>query len=226
MRRPVKAQFSVVRSKSTGSRIFQQNSCIYYKFNSWWKKLSLFNPLIHKVCFLVQLPMHAAWRWQQQQQQRYNYDYFNTESSLNFNVQSGLQYLTWRLHQLPFIGSPLPLSFITEQTYGIKDFELGLCDRAIGDGDKTQTLASRICRLHVMPRISALFAPVEEALLATFLPALFGGDDVDGHLRALTCLPVKFSGLGIPDPVPSTPNNLQNSQVACSLLIFALQTRS
>ena len=148
MRRPVKAQFSVVRSKSTGSRIFQQNSCIYYKFNSWWKKLSLFNPLIHKVCFLVQLPMHAAWRWQQQQQQRYNYDYFNTESSLNFNVQSGLQYLTWRLHQLPFIGSPLPLSFITEQTYGIKDFELGLCDRAIGDGDKTQTLASRICRLH------------------------------------------------------------------------------
>ena len=80
--------------------------------------------------------------------------------------------------------------------------------------------------MHVMPRISALFAPVEEALLATFLPALFGGDDVDGHLRALNCLPVKFSGLGIPDPVPSTPNNLQNSQVACSLLIFALQTRS
>ena len=130
----------------------------------------------------------------------------------------------WRLHQLPSIGSPS--SFITEQTYGIKDFELGLCDRAIGDGDKTQTLASRICRLRVMPRISALFTPVEEALLATFLPVLFGGDDVDGHLRALTCLPVKFSGLGIPDPVPSTPNNLQNSQVACSLLIFALQTRS
>ena len=59
-----------------------------------------------------------------------------------------------------------------------------------------------------------------------FLPALYGGDDVTEHLRALTCLPVKFYCLKILDPVSTAPINLENSRSACYLIILALQKRS
>ena len=77
----------------------------------------------------------------------------------------------------------------------------------------------------VTPGIDDLFAPVEAALTNKFLPALYGGDDVTEHLHALTCLPVKFPGLGIHDPVSKAPFNLENSQSACSLISFAKRDR-
>lgn len=53
----------------------------------------------------------------------------------------------------------------------------------------------------VLPGISQQFAPVEKALAEHFLPALLGAtrEEIAG-LRDLLALPVKFAGLGIPDP--------------------------
>ena len=78
----------------------------------------------------------------------------------------------------------------------------------------------------VIPDIGPLFAPLEEAISSLFLPAIFGDDVIDPTIRDITSLPVKFCGLGIPNPVSSSPSNLQNSQVSCSLLIQAVQCES
>jgi hypothetical protein len=51
------------------------------------------------------------------------------------------------------------------------------------------------------------FRGIEEALSTKFLPALFGVAETDGTLRQLACLPVKKSGLAIPDPTTTADEN-------------------
>lgn len=54
----------------------------------------------------------------------------------------------------------------------------------------------------VVPDLVDFFARVERALLEDFLPALFAETDANA-LRELACFPVRFGGLGIPDPAAS-----------------------
>jgi hypothetical protein len=55
------------------------------------------------------------------------------------------------------------------------------------------------------------FRGVEDALTTKFLPALFGITETDNPLRQLACLPVKQSGLAIPDPTTTADENWTTS---------------
>ena len=66
------------------------------------------------------------------------------------------------------------------------------------------------------------FDPVESAISSTFLPAVFD-DAIDPTIRRITALPVKYCGLGLPNPATTCSINLMNSQVSCSLLISAMK---
>ena len=53
----------------------------------------------------------------------------------------------------------------------------------------------------VTPDVGLRFAPLESALAEIFLPALFGASVEEiAKMRNILALPVKFAGLGIPDP--------------------------
>jgi hypothetical protein len=67
------------------------------------------------------------------------------------------------------------------------------------------------------------FRGVEDALTTKFLPALFGITETDNPLRQLACLPVKQSGLAIPDPTTTADENWTTSTVVCGHLIAALR---
>ena len=68
------------------------------------------------------------------------------------------------------------------------------------------------------------FEEVERTLSKTFLPTLFGDDYADdGPRRKLSCLPVKWTGLAIPDPTSSADSNYEASFLLCSHLLAALQ---
>ena len=77
----------------------------------------------------------------------------------------------------------------------------------------------------VVPDIGPQFWPLEEAITNSFLPALFGESsfEVTDYRRALTALPVKFSGLSIPDPSESAAVNYERSTLVCSHLSRAVQ---
>ena len=65
----------------------------------------------------------------------------------------------------------------------------------------------------VVPGISEAFAPVEQALAKDFLPALLG-DKPDGEahaLREISCFPVWFAGMGIPNPVDNAERHYLSS---------------
>jgi hypothetical protein len=66
------------------------------------------------------------------------------------------------------------------------------------------------------------FRGIKEALLTKFLPALFRVAETDNTLRQLACLPVKKSGLTIPDPMTTADKNWTTSTVVCGYLIAAL----
>ena len=69
----------------------------------------------------------------------------------------------------------------------------------------------------VLPDISDYFAPIEQALQSEFIPALFG--DEQAPPRSLSKLPVRYAGLGIPDPVSNSDHhfNLSLQMIACLL---------
>lgn len=77
----------------------------------------------------------------------------------------------------------------------------------------------------VVPDIGPQFWPLEEAITNTFLSALFGKDSFEAtdYRRPLTALPVKFSGLSIPDPSESAAANYRRSTLVCSHLSRAVQ---
>jgi hypothetical protein len=66
---------------------------------------------------------------------------------------------------------------------------------------------------------------VEQTLAKTFLPALFGDsyDDDTNPQRQLSCLPVKWAGLAIPDPSSSAELNHDASVLLTSHVLAAFQ---
>jgi hypothetical protein len=68
------------------------------------------------------------------------------------------------------------------------------------------------------------FAEIEKAILDLFLPALFS-DKLDecNPCRSLSKLPVKFSGLVLPNPVASSESNFEASTLVCSYLLAAFR---
>ena len=73
------------------------------------------------------------------------------------------------------------------------------------------------------PEIGPLFEPLEQTIRETFLTALFGEPiPVDNHRCELSRLPVKHSGLALPNPVESAKQNYEASRNVCSHLIDAL----
>ena len=77
----------------------------------------------------------------------------------------------------------------------------------------------------VLPDIGNHFETIEEAIADVFLPALFGEQSFDenDYRRPLTALPVRFAGLGLPNPTKSSSANYEASTLVCSHLIQAVQ---
>ena len=62
----------------------------------------------------------------------------------------------------------------------------------------------------VVPDIAEAFAPIEDAIATEFLPALFGNANGVPE-RKLLALPVRFAGLGVPNPVSSATSHFNLS---------------
>jgi hypothetical protein len=77
----------------------------------------------------------------------------------------------------------------------------------------------------VVPCTAGDFQGIEDALRESFLPALFGDPDTD-QLRGLSQLPVKQSGLGIPDPVAQASECFDTSVVSSSELVESLRNNT
>jgi hypothetical protein len=67
------------------------------------------------------------------------------------------------------------------------------------------------------------FAPIEEALTERFLPTLLQVPQISPELRRLYALPVKFGGLGIPDPTRTADAAFATSQAATEHLCDAIR---
>ena len=68
------------------------------------------------------------------------------------------------------------------------------------------------------------FIGVEETLAHFFLPALFGDNyDDDDPRRDLSCLPVKWAGMAIPDPTSAAESNYEASTLLCSHIVSAFR---
>jgi hypothetical protein len=78
----------------------------------------------------------------------------------------------------------------------------------------------------VTPGLSDEFDVVEHALNHEFLPALFGTESVSDTRRQLTCLPVKHSGLALPNPTTTAESNWKASTLVCGHLVAALRGRT
>ena len=71
----------------------------------------------------------------------------------------------------------------------------------------------------VTPDCGSAFSPVEDAIRTAFLPALLGSDEpVADALRTRITLPVKCSGLGLPNPVDSASHHHSTSRESTSTL--------
>ena len=62
-----------------------------------------------------------------------------------------------------------------------------------------------------IPNISHLFAPLEEAIIDKFIPALVGRK-ISEIERRIFALPVRFGGIGIPDPTTTSDTEYNTSQ--------------
>lgn len=78
----------------------------------------------------------------------------------------------------------------------------------------------------VTPGLSDEFDVVEHALNDDFLPALFGTESVSDTRRQLACLPVKHSGLALPNPTTTAESNWKASTLVCGHLVAALRGRT
>jgi hypothetical protein len=70
------------------------------------------------------------------------------------------------------------------------------------------------------------FHDIERALNKKFLPALFGIEKVSDTKRQLACLPVKHSGLALPNSTTAAESNWKASTLVCGHLIAALRGRT
>jgi len=77
----------------------------------------------------------------------------------------------------------------------------------------------------VVGDIGDAFDPIESAIISTFLPALFDTPQaIHKDLRALTSLPVKKAGIGLPNPTTAAPHNHTSSKECTAVLTNALLT--
>ena len=74
----------------------------------------------------------------------------------------------------------------------------------------------------VTPDIGTAFQPVEDELRKAFLLELFKGDTTQIPRRAFTSLPVKQSGIALPDPTQTAGANWPSSYVITGNLSAAL----
>jgi hypothetical protein len=64
------------------------------------------------------------------------------------------------------------------------------------------------------------FEAVKVALSRTFLPTPFGDDyDDDDPRRDISCLPVKWAGLAVPNPTLAADANYEASTLLCSHIL-------
>ena len=75
----------------------------------------------------------------------------------------------------------------------------------------------------VTPNIGDNFRPVEQALRDDFIPVLFQGLGEGKPGRGVTCQPVKQSGLVLPDPKKTTPENWTVSCVITGHLVTEIR---
>jgi hypothetical protein len=74
----------------------------------------------------------------------------------------------------------------------------------------------------VTKNIGPEFESVELALSKAFLPTLFGDDyGDDDPRRNISCLPVKWAGLAIPNPTSVADANYEASMLVCSHILAA-----
>ena len=77
----------------------------------------------------------------------------------------------------------------------------------------------------VVGDISNAFMPIEDAIINTFLPSLFDTPlAIPPDLRTITSLPVKKSGVGLPNPTSAAPHNHTSSKECTAVLTHALLT--
>ena len=91
----------------------------------------------------------------------------------------------------------------------------------------TKSLQSQwLYSLRVVHDVGPAFQPIEDAIRSSFLPSLLGMDAnafADGsNERKLTVLPVKFAGLGIPNPAQSAKEQFETSRMITSELTDSL----
>ena len=75
----------------------------------------------------------------------------------------------------------------------------------------------------VTPDIGTAFQPVEDALRGAFLPALFKGSTSQIPVIEFTGLPVKHSGIAIPDPTQTAVAKWMAFCVTIGHLVAALR---
>ena len=73
----------------------------------------------------------------------------------------------------------------------------------------------------VVQECGDLFEPVEEMICDKFLPQLLGSEFTPED-RAVFALPIKFAGLGIPNPTTTAKNAFRTSKRAASHLTDAI----
>jgi hypothetical protein len=146
-------------------------------------------------------------------------------SDLGFKVTKGSRYLGG------FIGEESALQeWILEKT---KLWEDAVVDLASAAASHPQAAYSGLQKslqqewqfiLRVIRNIGPAFKGVEEALSKTFLPTLFGDDyDDDDPRRGISCLPVKWAGLAIPDPTFQADANYDASMLSCGHIMAAFR---
>jgi len=79
----------------------------------------------------------------------------------------------------------------------------------------------------VVPAIGTTLAPIEEALANTFLPALLEEPQAStARLRSISTVPVRYMGLGIPNPMATAAQNYAASRELTDPLTSLLTTRT
>jgi len=77
----------------------------------------------------------------------------------------------------------------------------------------------------VVPGIGATLAPIEDAITQTFLPALIAEPTAAiQRLRETTTLPVRYAGLGVPNPGTTARQNYEASRELTAPLTLSLAT--
>ena len=75
----------------------------------------------------------------------------------------------------------------------------------------------------VISGIGHLFQDLESKIRTKLLPALLDETAINDTILDLIALPVRFSGMGVPDPTTTSAQNFEQSQVSCSMFLLSVQ---